>query len=102
MTQHRTTVLPHPSDTQLPHPHPPVRSGSLSGPARLSGWGAAAIVAVIFAAAVFLRLAGTPLGEEVALLAATGLIAGFVVAVGNGRASARVLAKKVGKLAEDK
>ncbi|MGW3651454.1 hypothetical protein [Streptomyces sp. NPDC000878] len=59
------------------------------------------MVTVVFAAAVLLRLVGTPLDEELVLLVVTGLIAAFVVAVDNGRVSARALAKKVSKLVED-
>lgn len=100
MSQHRQTALPYPRDTQPPHTTSPACATSLSAP-KVSGRGPVAIVTVVFVAAVLLRLVGTPLDEELVLLAVTGLIASFVVAVDSGRVSARGLAKKISKLVED-
>lgn len=96
MSQHRQTALACPRGTQPPH-----RAASPSSVPKASGRGPVAIVTVVFAAAVLLRLVGTPLDEELVLLAVTGLTASFVVAVDNRRVSVRALAKKVSKLVED-
>ncbi|WP_171059907.1 hypothetical protein [Streptomyces montanus] len=101
MSQHCETALPYPRDTQPPHTVSPAWATSPSSAPKVSGQGPVAIVTVVFAAAVLLRLVGMPLEEELVLLAVTGLIASFVVAVGNGRVTARSLAKKVSKLVED-
>jgi len=101
MSQHRQTALPCPRDTQPPNTTSPAWDTSPSSVPKASGRGPVAIVTVVFATAVLLRLVGTPLDEELVLLAITGLIASFVVAVDNGRVSARALAKKVSKLVVD-
>ncbi|MET8013502.1 hypothetical protein ABZU86_16720 [Streptomyces sp. NPDC005271] len=101
MSQHRQNALSYPRDTQPPHTTSPACATLPSSVPKVSGRGPVAIVTVVFAAAVLLRLAGTPLDEELVLLAVTGLIASFVVAVDTGRVSAGRLAKKVSKLVED-